>query len=57
MKKYRIVKLEEPEGRITHKLEFESFTKHSKDSGGYNCGVLFKGSYKECKLRKKEYEL
>ena len=57
MKKYRIVKLEEPEGKITHKLEFESFTKHSKDSGGYNCGVLFKGSYKECKLRKKEYEL
>ena len=53
--KYKIVKLDTPDGRITHKLEYESVSKLSKNSGGYNCGVLFRGTYKECKKRKDEY--
>lgn len=55
MKKYKVVKLNEPDGRITHKLELESMTKHGKDSGGYNYSVLFKGTWKECHQKKKEY--
>ena len=55
MKKYKIERLEKPEGKITHKLEFESYTQH-ESSGGFNCGVLFKGTYKECRLKKREYQ-
>ena len=53
--KYKVIKLDTPEGNITHKLEFESMSKN-KQSGGYNCGVLFKGTCKECRLKKQEYE-
>lgn len=54
--KYRVKKLDTPDGRITHKLEYESASKLSKNSGGYNCGVLYRGSWKECHKKKKEYE-
>lgn len=53
--KYKIVKLETPIENKTHKLEYESTSKHL-NSGGYNCGVLYKGTYKECKKKKEEYE-
>lgn len=51
---YKVVKLEEPDGDKTHRLEFEAISK-GKDCGGYNCGVLFKGTYKECVKKRKEY--
>lgn len=51
---YRVVKLDTPEGNKTHQLEFESISKNGQ-SGGYNCGVLFKGTWKECHKKKKEY--
>lgn len=53
--KYKIVKLETPTENKTHQLEFESMSKLSKNSGGYNCGVLFRGTYKECRKKKEEY--
>ena len=52
---YKIVKLEEAKEGKTHRLEFETVSK-GKESGGYNCGVLFTGTFKECRLKKKEYE-
>jgi hypothetical protein len=52
--KYKIIRLDKPNGKITHRLEMESMTRN-KESGGWNFKTLFYGSWKECHLRKKEY--
>lgn len=53
--KYKIERLIEPEGNITHKLVYESISKN-KNSGGFGYGVRHKGTYKECLERKREIE-
>lgn len=50
--KYKVVKLQEPIGASTHKLEFESVSKH-KQSGGFNYGIKCIGTYRECLEEKK----
>lgn len=52
---YRIERLLEPEGDITHHLVCESSSKH-KQSGGFGCREIIRGTYKECLERKKEIE-
>lgn len=53
--KYKVVRLLEPEGDNTHQLIYESVSKN-KDTGGYGYGVRYRGTYRECLERKKEYE-
>ncbi len=53
--KYRVTRLNEPEGNITHQLVYETISKN-KDSGGYGLGIRYRGSYKECIERKREIE-
>ena len=56
--KYKVIRLNEPEGDITHQLVYESKTKNG-ESGGFGCGIRHRGTYRECLERKRkiEYEL
>lgn len=53
--KYKVVKLNEPEGNITHQLVYETASKN-KESGGFGCGIRHRGTYRECLERKRELE-
>lgn len=52
---YRVERLQEPEGDNTHQVVYESMTKN-KFAGGFNYGIRFRGTYKECLRRKRELE-
>lgn len=53
--KYKVIRLNEPEGDITHQLVYESKTKRG-ESGGFGCGIRHRGTYRECLERKRELE-
>ena len=53
--KYKVIRLNEPEGQITHQLVYESMTKNG-ESGGFGCGIRHRGTYRECLELKKEIE-
>ena len=53
--KYKVIRLNEPEGQITHQLVYESKTKNG-ESGGFGCGIRHRGTYRECLERKRELE-
>ena len=53
--KYKVIRLNEPEGDITHQLVYESKTKNV-ESGGFGCGIRHRGTYRECLELKKEIE-
>ena len=55
LEKYKVERLENPEGNITHKLVYESISKN-KGSGGFGYGIRHKGTYRECLEMKKEIE-
>lgn len=55
LEKYKVERLEVPEGNITHKLVYESISKN-KGSGGFGYGIRHKGTYRECLEIKKEIE-
>lgn len=53
--KYRVSRLNEPEGSITHQVIYETISKNF-ESGGFGYGIKFRGSYKQCIERKRELE-
>ena len=53
--KYKVIRLNEPEGQITHQLVYESKTKNG-ENGGFGCGIRHRGTYRECLELKKEIE-
>ena len=53
--KYKVEKLIEPDGDITHHVTYESISKH-KQSGGYGDGEVTRGTYQECLKMKKVLE-
>ena len=53
--KYKVIRLNEPEGQITHQLVYESMTKNG-ESGGFGYGIRHRGTYRECLELKKEIE-
>ena len=52
---YKVERLIDPEGDNTHKLTYESISKN-KQSGGFNYGILLKGTYRECLEMKERLE-
>lgn len=55
LEKYKVIRLNNPEGEITHQLVYESASKH-KESGGFGYGIKHRGTYRECLKMKKEIE-
>ena len=55
LEKYKVIRLNNPEGEITHQLVYESASKH-KESGGFGYGIKHRGTYRECLKIKKEIE-
>ena len=53
--KYKVIRLNESEGQITHQLVYESMTKNG-ENGGFGCGIRHRGTYRECLDLKKEIE-
>lgn len=53
--KYRVSRLKEPEGDITHQVIYETISKNY-ETGGFGYGIKFRGSYKKCIERKRKLE-
>ena len=54
--KYKVIRLNTPEGDNTHQLVYETETKLTNQTGGFNYGIKHRGTYRECLNMKKELE-